>query len=164
MLPRICTAALLGLLPGLAFAGTDFGNLSAAEREAFGRELRAALLAEPEIVAKALEEPNPVRDAFRQNVEDDLAVLARLAPRLLDGHDIALFTAKDCPDCQRAVKELQDLTEALGVSFILHDLDDPEIAALAAELGLSEAPFYVLPRMILRGQMPAVVLNRYLNQ
>ena len=36
-------------------------------------------------------------------------------------------------------------------------------AALARALGLDTAPSYVLPDKILRGAMPAIVLDRYLG-
>lgn len=156
-------ASSAGLAAG-ALAETNWGQLSAAERAAFGRELRDALLAAPEIVGQALAEPDLASEAFSQQVDDDLALLRRLAPQILGETDIALFTAPDCADCDRAVDELHELSETYGTTFTLHDLSDPQAAALAKELGLTEAPFYVLPRMVLRGQMPPVVLRRYLDR
>jgi hypothetical protein len=159
----ILALAALGLATAAA-AETRWGDLTPAEHAAFARELRDALLAEPEIVARALQKPNPVQSAYEQQVEDDLSLLKRLAPQILGDSDIALFIQTDCESCALAEKELRSLSETSGASFKLHDLSDPQAAALAKELGLQEAPFYVLPRMVLRGQMPAVVLNRYLRR
>ena len=77
---------------------------------------------------------------------------------------MALFTSDDCAACSDAVRELSSLTRTYGLTFIQHNIDTPQTAAWAAQLGLDEAPFYVLPNMILRGHMPAVVLQKYLRK
>jgi hypothetical protein len=41
-------------------------------------------------------------------------------------------------------------------------MSDPASAALAAELGMTDPPFYVMADRILRGHMPDIVLRRYL--
>jgi len=53
------------------------------------------------------------------------------------------------------------LAARLGLRVTLFDM--AEDAALAAELGLDMAPSYVLPDMMLRGAMPAIVLEKYLR-
>tara|TARA_R110002049_G_scaffold10127_1_gene50149 strand:+ start:112274 stop:112771 length:498 start_codon:yes stop_codon:yes gene_type:complete len=163
MMPPFCAILSAILVAGSAQADTDFSAMTAAERQVFETELRAAILAAPEIVAQALAQDNPAAGEMRQYIDDDLALLTRLAPRILSGNDLALVVRGNCPDCARAQSEIQDISNTSGASFILHDLDDPEVAAWAAELRMDEAPFYVLPQMILRGHMPAVVLLRYLG-
>lgn len=153
----LVACALLGAGTPLV-AQTDFTALTAAERAAFQAEIRALLLDEPQIVARALEGPSPFADA----VDNDLAAIGRNADTLFaNGAALALFTAPDCPDCDRALAELRALAEALGLSFTL--LNMHANASLAADLGLDTAPSYVLPRMMVRGHVPPVVLRRYLD-
>jgi glutaredoxin len=75
---------------------------------------------------------------------------------------VAFFTAEDCPDCSRARDELHALADRLGFRVAVFDIG-PD-AALARRLGLDMAPSYVLPDMMLRGAMPAIVLDRYLTE
>ncbi len=145
-------------------AQTDFGALEDAERAAFGAEIRSLLLEEPAIVGAALAQPNYAAQAYQQEADDDLRLLATLSAQILDGADIALFIAPGCGDCAAAQSELQDITKTSGATFILHDITTPQGATLAEKLGMTDAPFYVMPKMILRGHMPAVVLTRYLTQ
>ena len=150
-----------GLL--LPFAAQAEGlDLSATERAAFRAELRAAILAEPEVVAKALERPNPVQSAFRQNVADDLLLIDSQRTAILGDADVALFVRRDCTECARAVQELTTLSKTTGATFILHDIGTAEGAKLAETLEIDTAPFYVLPKMMLRGHIPQVVLQKYL--
>ncbi len=159
----------LGLLvPAMADAQTDLRRMTAGERAAFGEEVRATLLASPDIVAAALDRATPmqtaVRDAFRAEVAEDMDLLTRLAPQVLASHDIALFVGDLCEGCTRAIEELRTLSDTSGVTFILHDIADPETAVLAKTLGLDMVPSYVLPDMVLRGHIPALVLQRYLTR
>ncbi|NUH66308.1 disulfide bond formation protein DsbA [Sulfitobacter sp. S0837] len=156
----------VGLVIALALA-TPAGASEQAEfpisnRAAFEAELRAAILANGDVIADALAGPQPAKSEMQQYIEDDLSLLESLTPELLAGRDLALFTADDCAECMAAARELKDLTDTYGLTFIQHDLSTPQAAAWAAQLGLDEAPFYVLPNMILRGHMPAVVLQKYL--
>ncbi|RKF15152.1 disulfide bond formation protein DsbA [Roseovarius spongiae] len=155
-------ATLIAALP-LAAAATDFTALSDAERAAFRAEVRAALLAHPEIVARALEQRNPVQSAYRQQIDDDLSLLGRIAPEILAGRDIALFVGSDCADCADAIRELEAFSEAFGATFILRDMADAQGRAWAEALELDGAPFYVLTDMVLRGHMPPIVLGKYLG-
>lgn len=154
-------AAFLAAGPG--WAETDIFNLTAAERAAFGAEVRALLLAEPKIVDRALNRPNPAAQEIRQEIDDDLRLLQALAPEILGGRQIALFIGADCAECARAADELETISNDYQAEFILHDTRDPASAALADRLGMTDLPFYVLPGMILRGHIPAVVLPRYLD-
>ena len=76
--------------------------------------------------------------------------------------DAAFFTAENCPDCTRAEDELRTLAQRLGFRVAVFDIGSD--AALARSLGLDMAPSYVLPEMMLRGAMPAIVLERYLTE
>lgn len=154
-------AALVAAGPG--WAETDIFNLTAAERAAFRAEVRALLLAEPQIVDRALNPPNPAAQEIRQEIDDDLRLLQALAPEILGGRQIALFIGADCAECARAADELEAISKDCGAEFILHDTRNPASAALADRLGMTDLPFYVLPGMILRGHIPAVVLPRYLD-
>lgn len=153
----LVACALLGAgTPVLA--QTDFTALTDAERAAFQAEIRALLLDEPQIVARALAAPSP----FAEAVNSDLSAIARHAATLFaDGAALALVIAPDCPDCDRALQELRALADALGLSFRI--LDIKEHATLAADLELDTVPSYVLPRMMVRGHVPPVVLRRYLE-
>ena len=144
-------AALALALP----AGAD----EPAARDAFETELRAAILANGDVIAKALAGPSQMQ----RHIQNDLSLLDRLAPDLLAGHPIAFFTAENCESCATAVKELTAITERYGITFIQHDLSHPQPARWAAALGLTNAPFYVLPEMILNGHMPPVALEKHLS-
>lgn len=145
---------------------------SEAERAALGAEIRAVLQDDPEIVDRVLNPPS----AFEEAVEADIARLTRLAPQLFaadaDGFGppdadlrIALFVRDDCADCAQAVEDLRALQGRLDLRVSLHRMDDAGAgAALAEALELREAPSYVLPAMMIQGQMPPVVLERYLTQ
>jgi hypothetical protein len=140
----------------------DLSALGPTARAAFNAEMRAAILANGDVIARALAEPQPARSEMQQYIQDDLTLLERLAPDLLAGHAVALFTAKDCNTCDAAVKDLTEITERYGLTFIQHDLQAPQSARWAAALGLDAAPFYVLPELILNGHMPPVVLEKHL--
>jgi len=145
-------------------AASELAEMTPAQRAAFEAELRAAILANGDVIAEVLAGPQPARSEMQQYIADDLSLLDRLAPTLLDGKDIALFTAEGCADCAEAAQELDDLAKTYEIDFNLHDLASPKAKAWAEDLGLSEAPFYVLPNMILRGHMPQVVLQKYLSK
>jgi len=157
-------AFLLCALALPAGAQTDFGAMTAAERTAFNAELRAALMADPEMLAAALTPRNYAAEANQLAAEDDRSMLERLSAQVLNGADIALFVSSDCAECGAAEDELLALSKRYGKTFMLHDISTPEGALLAKELGLTDAPFYVLPDMILRGHMPEIVLSKYLNR
>mgnify|MGYP005992464865 CR=1 FL=1 len=145
-------------------AQTDIGNLTPQERASFAEEMRAFLMAEPDLVARALAPRNYAAEAYQQKADDDRAMLDRLSAQVLSGADVALFVDRDCAECDAARVELRAFSDRYGTTFTLHDMADPEGAALAEKLGMTDAPFYVLPDMILRGQMPVIVLGKYLNR
>lgn len=158
---------LVLLLCALAFpagAQTDLGAMTPAERTAFGAEVRAFLMDEPDVVQAALAKPNYAAEAYQEKADADLLLLDSLSDEVLAGNDIALFVTTDCEDCAKAEMELRIISKRSGVNFILHDMMTTQGAALANQLGMDEAPFYVMPRMILRGHMPEIVLGRYLSR
>ena len=157
-----CAAVVLSAATTLPAFADSAGLFS--DRAAFEAELRAAILANGDVIATALAGPQPVQSLMQEEIDKDLSLLDALAPELLAGHDIAFFTAPECADCAKAEDDLQSVSERYGVTFIRHDLSEPRAANWARSLGLDEAPFYVLPRMILRGAMPPVALEKYLSR
>ncbi|GEM_PF-205692 len=179
-LKQFWACAFLGcLLATGAQAQTTFGALTDQERVAFGDELRAALRAFPEIVAGVSDlqsiipppQASPVAQAYAQAVADDLALIGTHSARLFDveqmafgrknGVPVALFVTRDCADCQRAQTDLRDLANAVEMRVIIFDLTAE--ADMAAALGIDSAPSYVLPNMMIRGQMPNIIMSRYLT-
>jgi hypothetical protein len=153
-------AALLAASPALG--ESDIAALTPAERAAFGAEVRALLLAEPEIVQAAMNPPAP--DVYGDAARADIVLLESIAPQVLEGADIALFTGPDCPDCEAAVAELDAISKASGATFIHHDATDGAMSKLIALLEMDVLPFYIMSDRVLRGHMPAVVLERYLTK
>ena len=146
------TAALAALLAGAAGAETDFRALTGEERAAFRAELRAVLLAHPEIVQSALA-PAPYAD----EIAKDEAIIARHSETLFGAHDFAFIGPPG-----DALEELAALSAEHGLSFARHRLGD--LPALAAALELTEPPFYIFGDVIYRGTMPAIVLERELSR
>lgn len=140
-------------------------------RSPLGEEIRAFLIANPELLSGLGATSRPPLELYGEAIDRDLALLDRLAPRLFDpdraglGPDgaatrIAFFTRAGCAECATAQAELQALAERMGFRAALFDMDRD--ADLARDLGLDTAPSYVLPDKLLRGAMPAIVLERYL--
>ncbi len=157
---RLALACCVAAFP--VAAQTDFGALTHAERRALGEEVRALLLAEPELAAPAVAPRNYAAEAYQEKAQADLALISSLTDQVLAGAPIALFTGDDCADCGLAVAELKAITDTYNISFTHHMMSDPASAALAAQLGMTDPPFYVMADRILRGHMPDIVLRRYL--
>ncbi len=157
---RLALACCVAAFP--VAAQTDFGALTHAERRALGEEVRALLLAEPELAAPAVAPRNYAAEAYQEKAQADLALISSLTDQVLAGAPIALFTGDDCADCDRAVAELKAITDTYNITFTHHMMSDPASAVLAAELGMTDPPFYVMADRILRGHMPDIVLRRYL--
>ena len=147
-----------------AVAQTDFSAMTQAERTAFGAEVRALLMDEPKLAADAMAGPNYAAEAYRDEADADLALLNDLSAAVLEGSSIALFIAPDCLACVDAERELDDISKRYDIKFKIHDMSNPATFALAERLGIGEAPFYVMPTMILRGHIPDIVLVRYLTK
>ena len=167
----------LAVLAGPFFAGqplaaeTDITAMTPAERAAFHRELRAALAEIPELPALLDGRAPVIATPYAEEIDEDLTRLAAHADQLfakdLPGfgpqdarQTLALFTRPGCAACQQAETDLRALAERFDLRVTLIDIDTHD--ALARALGLDMAPSYVFPDMMLRGQMPAIVLERYL--
>ncbi len=144
-------------------------------RSPLGEAIRDALIATPEILppGPGLGLSRAPLDLYGEDIARDLDVLSHAAPHLFSADQpgfgprgtatrIALFTRADCPDCATAMQELQVLADRMGFRVALFDL--ARDAALARDLGLDMAPSYVMPDRMLRGLMPAIVLERYLSE
>lgn len=164
----ILTWAALLAGPSFAEGGALFND---HDRAALGRELRDALIADPEPVWQAFHAPPP--SPYQDDIDRDLAVLRDAAAKLFDpaateigspGAEkvLALFVRADCVNCERAREDLAALAERLDLRVTVFDLD--QHAALAERIGVDMAPSYVLPRMIVRDHVPAVVIEKYLSR
>lgn len=152
---RVVLAALV-FCATPAFSETDFTALSDGERLLFGAEVRATLLAHPEIIERALT-PQP----YAEEINSDLALIAKHSTDLFGGKDLVLFVGPNCETCAGAQTELTALAKAKGLTVNILNLEDTP--ALQAALEIDTLPFYVLPDKMLRGAMPAPVLERFLN-
>lgn len=152
-LPGVAIALALAT-PSLA--ETDFRALSGGERLLLGAEVRAVLLAHPEIIERAL-----APSLYEDDIASDLALIRRHSDTLFDGHDLALFVDDSCTDCARAEAELEELSRARGLRVNILSPDDTP--AIVKDLQIDTLPFYVLPDVMLRGAMPAQVLARFLE-
>lgn len=164
---------LAACLAGPAAADTDFSDLSPTERAILGQEIRAVLLTLPELLPRDAPRGAPeAEDLYAKEIASDLARLkahraALFSPNLPGfgpleaSHTIALFTRSDCPDCARAEADLRTLAERYDLRVTLLDMDGN--SELADSLDLDKAPGYVFPDKMLRGHIPSIVLERYLD-
>lgn len=142
-------------------------------RTPLGEAIREALIATPEVLTGITgAAPAPI-DLYAEDAARDLDLLDRAAPRLFDPKHpaigpegasirIAIFTRDDCPVCADAMADLRGLADRLGFRATVLDIADH--AGLARDLGLDMAPSYVMRDRMLRGAMPAIVLERYLEE
>jgi len=161
------TGVALALVASLVRAESDFSALTPQERAIFHAEIRAVLLANPEIAA-----PKPVALGYGDDIARDLNLIAAHAEALFDpslagfgrlgaSQRIALFIGPECSDCDRAIADLKALASTYDMRVTVHDIEPQN--RLAQNIGVDTLPFYVFPKMMLRGHMPAVVLERYLT-
>lgn len=167
---HVCLGAALVLGQAVAAPAQDTAPQS---RTPLGEAIREALVATPEVLSEvAPRAPEPI-DLYAEDAARDLDLLERAAPRLFDPAQpglgpegapvrIALFTRDDCDACASAKTDLRALADRLGFRAAVFDIADH--ADLADALGLDMVPSYVMPDRILRGEMPAVVLERYLTE
>ncbi len=161
------------LLPATAASETDFTALSASERAVFHAEIRAVLMAHPELAAPRPAPPPEGSALYADDIASDLELIdsnrsALFAPGLpgfgkADARQVvALFVGPGCAACAQAESELRALSTRHDLRVTLIDATrEPD---LARRMTVEELPFYVLPKMMLRGHMPAAVLERYLTQ
>jgi len=168
-------ALFLGLLTPVA---VQAGGALPQSRSSLGEAIRETLVQNPDLLAplraqiEGLEQPAPI-NIYSDDMARDLSALTRAAPRLYDpalpgfgpsgaALQIALFTRRDCAECDRAKADLRALSARFDLRVTL--LDMAEHADLARDLGLDMAPSYVFGDMMLRGAMPVIVLERYLSR
>jgi len=160
-------------LAALAGAGAAAQSVPQQSRAPLGAAIRDALIDTPGLLAPLTGDAPAPADLYADEIARDLALLDRLGPRLFDDAQpglgpagaptrIAFFTRTNCPGCARAEAELRDLAHRLGVRVAVFDIEAE--AGLARALGLDMAPSYVLPDRLVRGAMPAPVLERYLRE
>lgn len=161
---RLLTMAALLWAAPFALAQTDVTAMSAAERAAFRAELRAYLLAHPDVIQEALSAARPA--PYAAAAASDRALIGKMADRLFDpslpqigaGPVRLGFLTGDCPACDAARAELETLARDLPMRVFV--VDDP---ALADRLALDTRPAYVFDDLIVRGHVPPVVIERYVR-
>jgi hypothetical protein len=171
---RTGAAIPLVLAATMAQGETDFTALSTRERLLFHKEIRAVLLAHPDLAYPALPpEYLPSPRLYRDEVNRDLDLIATHSAALfatdLPGvtpapiqQRVAVFTSADCAACETAARDLETLSPRFGLRVYLIDSDKHH--DLFQTMGADTLPFYVFPKMMLRGKMPAPVIQRYLEQ
>lgn len=152
------------------WAQTDIFNLRPDERQALGAAIRDVLIATPEL----LHTDGPtVTAGYAAEVASDNELIKRHHARIFDnalpgaGREgaalkAAFLTDPNCAGCEKAEQELLELTERHDLRVYLIDMSQqPD---LKESLGVDILPFYVMPRMMLRGAMPAAVLDQYFSR
>ncbi|ETX29104.1 hypothetical protein [Roseivivax isoporae] len=174
--PALALALALPALP----AAADLLEGPAA-RAALGEELRELFHAEPDLVAPALgPAPRVAADIagalYADEIASDLARIEAEAARLFDpglrGHGpegttpaIVLLRGPDCAECDAAEAELAEVALRLGVRAGVIDVGaDAADRAMMDRLTLDVLPSYVMPDRMIRGHMPAMVLESYLTE
>ena len=169
---HLCLGA--AVLCGLSLAAPAVAQgVAPQSRAPLGEAIRKALIATPEVLSEVIRPaPAPI-DLYAEDAARDLGLLDRAAPRLFDPDHpgigpegaptrIAIFTRADCATCATAMADLRALADRLGFRATVFDIEAD--ADLARDLGLDMAPSYVMPDRMLRGAMPAIVLERYLTE
>lgn len=154
--------ALLGAAWIAGAAISDPLEISEAGRAALGAEIRAVLLEEPEILARAL-------SPYGAEVAADRAMLGAAEPllrdlqraRIGDGPQIiAVFFDPESERWPELESELKSLvTRVPSLSVVLHPRSEAQPLMEALQIDIT--PSYVLPDMILRGDVPVGLLPRY---
>lgn len=164
----ILAAALCAVAPTPMVADTSFESLTPTERAILRAEIRALLLFDPEIVQNAL---TPPPNLYADDIADDLSLI-RAHETALFGENaagfgpkaaavtLAVFIAPDCPDCDATLADLRALADTMSLRITLHDISGETARALLLDV----APSYVLPKMMIRGAMPAALLARYIDK
>lgn len=157
-------AAALATCP-LWAAETDFRGLSMPERSALGHEIRQTLIAQPDLVLPAFA---PTAPGYKDAIDADLKMLADLADRIFaapiagdgDAPRLALVTTPDCAACV----DFRALLTGWASQGRLRLYDLPLSSATAGALGLDTAPSFVFETLIVRGDVPPIVLEKYLSK
>ncbi len=166
----LAITAFWAVFAGPLRAETDIFNLRPDERQILGRVIRDVLIATPEL----LHTDGPtVAAGYEAEVASDQALIRRhhatIFAEALPGVGVetaqlkvAFLTSPACEGCLKAEQELLELSK-------LHDLrvyviDMTQHPELEENLGVDTLPFYIMPRMMLRGAMPATVLDQYFTR
>lgn len=152
--------------PALA-AQTDFRHLTPAERALLGDEIRQVLRADPDLVRPAFEAPIPT-PGYQDEIDQDRDLLTRLADQIwatpvaapTGAPKLAVITAPDCAPCDAVLDQLTSWAQAGRVDLYTLPMND----AAAHALGLDTAPSFIFETMIVRGDVPPVVLEKYLSR
>lgn len=162
----------MALVLGSSIA-TSAQDTAQQSRAPLGEAIRAALIATPEVLTEVTRPAPELIDLYADDAARDFDLLERAAPRLFDPAQtgigpedaptrIAIFTRADCATCKTAMADLRALADRLGFRAAVFNIEDH--ADLARDLDLDMAPSYVMPDRIFRGEMPAIVLERYLTE
>ena len=150
-------------------AETDIFDLNAVERQVLGQIIRDVLIATPELLRP---EGPSMAMAYDAEVESDHELILQHHAKLFDTSlpgfgpntapmKLAFLSDPSCVPCSKAERELKELAKNHDLRvFIINAAQEPD---LAKKLGVDTLPFYILPRMMLRGAMPNAVLDRYLT-
>lgn len=169
---KLAVAALLVAAPLCARADSDIRALTGAERSALGAEIRQLLLDDPALILPAFAAAPPVLPpqalGYQDEIDADLRMLRDLAVQIwatplagsASAPRLALVTRPDCPACDAMQATLTDW----AVQGRLHLFTLPLDSDAARRMGLDVAPSYVLDTMIVRGDVPAIVLEKYLQK
>jgi hypothetical protein len=146
-------SASLGLTLALVAAGGAWAgalDLSPDERAAFGAEVRALLLEEPQLVARGIGLlPVDPFGGYADEAARDTALLDEMAAALTDdpgdwsegpqdGVPLVAFLPAACTDCHDILAELRATAATQGARLVVKDASDPEAAARFLTAVLSE--------------------------
>ncbi|WP_136441530.1 hypothetical protein [Pacificoceanicola onchidii] len=118
----------------------------------------------------------PQEDPFASEKATDLARIAAESPWLFARRSdtlgpvgspvaVVLFTAPDCGSCAAAEAELEALAYDIGIGATIMSTEDGAfVAAGMGRLSLDLTPSYVTRNTLIRGHIPAFVLQRYLAE
>lgn len=153
-------------------AGAEGLDLTPAERAAFGAEIRALLLDEPDLVRpisgtvpRAAPVPTP---GYDDEIAADLDLIAAHSAALFDPEGAILlgppgapvaFASFAAPGSDTAAM-LDDYARSRGIAIALRD--PATHGDLMQALGLDTVPSHVFADLMVRGDVPAIVLDRYL--
>ena len=146
-----------------------------AQKRAFQRALHQLFMDEPQLLVP----PSlPAPRSFAAHAARDKALLKGLGPQLfapgaaaMGPKDapvkLAVLMGAPCPSCPQARAELGALAQAGAVRIYTHD--PATSRKLAAQLGLetgptAQWPVYVFHDMVVRGHVPPIVLDRYIEK
>lgn len=151
-------------------------DLTEAQRDAFGAEIRALLLDEPEIVDRALSGPYADADPYADAVADDLSLIARHEAALFDAPAdrtlgagpvwIVAFVDLQSPAGQAVLEQLDRVAAQYPGIAVRHVTTGHVVAGegrtaqLLQTLGLTLLPGFVTRRALIRGEVPDIVLLR----